>query len=183
MRTISCAHLIADASGAAASDQQMEIDGGGMAAVGAVSAGRADPLMALPALVNAHDHGRSVRTSSIGASGKPLESGIHHLAFSPSIDPYLAAVVALSRTALGGVGTVMMHYTRAQGFTDLPSEVAEVARAARDVGVRVGFAVSMKDRNPLVYGPPEPVLAALPADVRAEIAPRFTRLAMRPPAQ
>ena len=42
---------------------------------------------------------------------------------------------ALSRSALGGVGTVMMHYTRAQGFTDLPSEAKEVARAAADVGV------------------------------------------------
>src|SRR4030081_1764537 len=57
----------------------------------------------------------------------------------------------------------MTHYTRAQGFTDLPTEATEVARAARDVGVRVGFAVSMKDRNPLVYGPSEPVLAAPPA--------------------
>ena len=41
-----------------------------------------------------------------------------------------------------------------------PTEVAEVARAARDVGVRVGFAVAMRNRNPLVYGPSEPVLAS-----------------------
>ena len=34
---------------------------------------------------------------------------------------------------------VMVHYTRVQGLTDLPTEAAEVARAARDVGVRVGF--------------------------------------------
>ncbi len=67
----------------------------------------------------------------------------------------------------------MMHYTRAQGFTDLPTEVAEVARAARDVGVRTGFAVSMRDRNPLVYGASEPVLSALPAAARAEIEGRF----------
>ena len=182
MRTISCAHLIADASGAVASEREIAIDGERIAAVGPVSAGRADPLLALPALGKAHDHGRSVRTSSIGASGKPLESWIHYLALFPSIDPYLAAVVALSRTALGGVGTVMMHYTRAQGFTDLPTEVAEVARAARDVGVRVGFAVSMKDRNPLVYGPSEPLLAALPADVRAEISARFVKPPMTPRA-
>ena len=182
MRTISCAHLIADASGTVASEQRIEIDGDRIAAVGPLSAGRADPLMVLPALVNAHDHGRSVRTSSIGASGKPLESWIHYLALFPSIDPYLAAVVALSRTALGGVGTVMMHYTRAQGFTDLPTEVAEVARAARDLGVRVGFAVSMKDRNPLVYGPADPLLAALPADVQAEVTARFVKPPMTPRA-
>jgi cytosine/adenosine deaminase-related metal-dependent hydrolase len=73
-----------------------------------------------------------------------------------------------------------MHYTRTQGFTDLPQEVAEVARAARDVGVRVGFAVSMKDRNPLVYGSSEPVLAALPADARAEIERRLLRTPLTP---
>jgi cytosine/adenosine deaminase-related metal-dependent hydrolase len=127
------------------------------------------------ALVNAHDHGRSVRTSSIGADGKPLESWIHYSALFPAVDPYLAAVVALGRSALGGAGTVMMHYTRAQGLTDLPAEAAEVARAACDVGVRVGFAVSMRDRNPLVYGASEPVLAMLPAEARAEIERRYLR--------
>jgi cytosine/adenosine deaminase-related metal-dependent hydrolase len=77
----------------------------------------------------------------------------------------------------------MMHYTRTQGFTDLPTEAAEVARAARDIGVRVGFAVSMKDRNPLVYGGSEPVLAALPADARAEVERRFLRAPMSPKEQ
>ena len=144
------------------------------AASGAVS-----PLLVLPALVNAHDHGRAIRTSSIGAAGKPLEAWLHYLALFPSVDPYAAAVVALSRSALGGVGTVMMHYTRAQGFTDLPTEVKEVARAAKDVGVRVGFAVSMKDRNPLVYGPSEPILAALPENARIEIEKKFLR---KPPS-
>ena len=62
----------------------------------------------------------------------------------------------------------MVHYTRVQGLTDLPTEVAEVARAARDVGVRVGFAVAMRDRNPLVYGPSEPILAALVRTRRAK---------------
>lgn len=183
MRTISCAHLITDASGSVAPARQIAIDGDRIVAVGPVQAGSTDPVLAMPALVNAHDHGRAVRTSSIGAAGKPLESWINYLALFPSVDPYLAAVVALSRSALGGVGTVMMHYTRAQGFTDLPREVAEVARAARGVGVRVGFAVSMKDRNPLVYGPSEPVLAALPADVRGEIASRFLRQPLAPQAQ
>jgi cytosine/adenosine deaminase-related metal-dependent hydrolase len=183
MRRVSCAHLIPDASGAVAPAQQIAIDGDRIVAIDPAQAGSLDPVVAMPALVNAHDHGRAVRTSSIGAFGKPLESWIHHLALFPSVDPYLAAVVALSRSALGGVGTVMMHYTRTQGFTDLPREVAEVARAARDVGVRVGFAVSMKDRSPLVYGPSASVLAALPADVRGEIASRFLQPPLSPEAQ
>ena len=35
----------------------------------------------------------------------------------------------------------MVHYTRVQGLTDFPTEAREVAQAARDVGLRVGFAV------------------------------------------
>lgn len=129
--------------------------------------------MALPALVNAHDHARTVSSTSYGAGGKPLETWIYYLAFLPSIDPYLASAVSLSRSALGGVGTVMVHYTRVQGMTDLPTEVAEVARAARDVGVRVGFAVAMRNRNPLVYGPSEPILAALSPEAKEEVEKRY----------
>jgi len=55
-----------------------------------------------------------------------------------------------------------------------------VARAARDVGVRVGFAVSMKDHNPLVYGPSEPILAALAPETRVEIEQRFLLKAPSP---
>jgi cytosine/adenosine deaminase-related metal-dependent hydrolase len=179
MRTITCAHLMASPQRAATANQSIHIDG---ARVGAVepAQGQVEPILVLPALVNAHDHGRAVRSSSIGAGGKPLESWLHYLALFPSVDPYLAAVVALSRSALGGVGTVMMHYTRAQGFTDLPSEAKEVARAASDIGVRVGFAVSMKDRNPLVYGPSEPILASLPSTARNEIERKFLREPPKP---
>jgi cytosine/adenosine deaminase-related metal-dependent hydrolase len=157
MRTITCAHLIAAPDQPIAAARRLEIDGGRVKAVDG-AAGAVDPLLVMPALVNAHDHGRAVRSSSIGGGGKPLESWLHYLALFPSVDPYLAAAMSFANSALGGVGTVMTHYTRAQGFTDRATEVAEVARAARDVGVRVGFAVSMRDRNPLVYGPSESVL-------------------------
>jgi cytosine/adenosine deaminase-related metal-dependent hydrolase len=169
MRTINCAHLIEAADRPVASGRQIQIGDGRLHAITNIAAADTEPLFALPALVNAHDHGRPVRTSSFGAGGKPLETWLQYQALIPSVDPYLAGIVALSRSALGGVGVVMMHLTRPQGLTDLPSEAAALARAARDVGVRVGFAVSMRDRNPLVYGPSEPILAALPADARKAI--------------
>ena len=134
-------------------------------------------LLALPAPTNAHDHCRVTSTSAYGGAGKPLETWIAYLALLPSIDPYLAAAVSLSRSALGGAGAVMVHYTRIQGLTDLPTEAADVARAARDVGVRVGFAATMRNRNPLVYGPSEPILAALSSQARDEVQKRY----MRPP--
>ena len=109
---------------------------------------RARRLLALPAPTNAHDHCRVTSTSAYGGAGKPLETWIAYLALLPSIDPYLAAAVSLSRSALGGAGAVMVHYTRIQGLTDLPTEAADVARAARDVGVRVGFAVDHAQPQP-----------------------------------
>jgi cytosine/adenosine deaminase-related metal-dependent hydrolase len=177
-RTINCTHVVGTPQ-ALAGAQAIMIAGGAIASVTPIVAPATDRLLAMPALVNAHDHGRAVRTSSIGADAKPLESWLQYLALFPSVDPYLAVAMTFANSALGGAGTVMVHYTRAQGLTDLPTEVAEVARAARDVGVRAGFAVSMKDRNPLVYGGSEALLAGLPADARSEIEQRFMR---KPPS-
>src|ERR1700689_2050512 len=104
MRTITCAHLIASAERPAVANQAIAIDDGRVTAVGPAN-GSVTQLLVMPALVNAHDHGRAVRSSSIGAGGKPLEAWLHYLALFPSVDPYLAGVVALARGALGGVGT------------------------------------------------------------------------------
>ena len=176
-RTIDCAHIIGT-SASQMGAHAMAIANGKITSIAPASAAAA--LLAMPALVNAHDHGRSIRTSSIGADAKPLESWIHHLALFPAVDSYLAALVSFGNSALGGAGTVMVHYTRAQGLTALPLEAAEVARAARDVGIRAGFAVAMKDQNPLVYGPTEPILAALPKAARAEIERRLLRPPLTP---
>jgi cytosine/adenosine deaminase-related metal-dependent hydrolase len=45
----------------------------------------------------------------------------------------------------------MVHYTRVQGGMPYVDEAREVARAASDVGVRIGFAVAMHDRNGIAY--------------------------------
>ncbi len=169
MRSINCAYLVEAADRPVAAHRQIQIDGGHVRGVSNAETSDSPALFALPALVNAHDHGRAIRTSSFNASGKPLETWIQYQALIPSVDPYLAAVLALSRSALGGVGAVMMHLTKPQGLTDLPTEAAAIARAARDVGVRVGFAVSIRDRNPLIYGSSERILTALPAEARRQI--------------
>lgn len=182
MRSLPCRHALTTAS-SLAYDLDIRIVGDTIEGLSAGARGAGRELFALPALVNAHDHTRVVRSSSFGSFGKPLEIWLHYLALVPALDPYLASVFSLGRTALGGVGTVMVHYTRVQGLTDLPTEAGEVARAARDVGVRVGFAVALRDRNPLVYGPSEPVLASLPESVRRNVSDRMLRAPMPVDAQ
>ncbi len=130
-------------------------------------------LLAIPALVNAHDHARPLSPTSFGAAAKPLESWMMRLAVMPGIDPYLAAVAAFGRAACGGAGSVMAHYTRLHGPMPPVDEMREVARAARDVGVRVTLALFMRDRNPLVYGAPDDVLGALDAAGRAAVEAAF----------
>ncbi len=174
IRELHCAHVLAEPGAPAARAQTIRIDGARIASV-APAGGPVESLLALPPFANAHDHARTVRSSSYGAAGKPLETWLHYLALLPAADPYLTSAVSLSRSALGGAGIVMVHYTRVQGLTALPDEAKEVARAARDIGIRVGFAVAMRDRNPLVYGPSEPILDALPPEARAEISARFLR--------
>src|SRR5260221_10155456 len=135
MRELHCAHVLPAADAPAGGAHTIRIDGDRIAAINAAKP-PARRLLALPALTNAHDHARVTSTTAYGGAGKPLETWIPYLALLPSVDPYLAAAVSLSPSALGGAGALMVHYTRVQGLTEVPAEVAEVARAAGDAGVR-----------------------------------------------
>ena len=177
MRELTCAHLLAAADATVASAQTIRIDGERIAAVGpAAPAPRSSRCWRLPVLCNAHDHARDrcARARSAPPASR-WRSGCTTWRWCRRSIPISRPRSSLARSALGGAGVVMVHYTRTQGLTDLPTEAAEVARAARDVGVRVGFAVAMRDRNPLVYGPSEPILDALPSEAREEIRRRFIR--------
>lgn len=132
-----------------------------------------EDVIVLPALVNAHDHARPLRASSIGGFNKPLETWLHRLALFVPVDPHLAYTAAFGRAVLGGQGGAMVHCVRPMGLTDLVTEAREIARAASDIGLRIAFGVGMRDQNPLVYGEASPVLDDLPAPARAEIERRF----------
>ena len=125
--------------------------------------------LVVPALANAHDHGRPLSPTSFGGANKPLETWLLRLGIMPPVNPYLIAAAALGRAARGGCASVMVHCTRLQGPMAPPDEVRTIARAAGDVGVRVAFALFMRDQNPLVYAPSEEVLSRLPDDVRREV--------------
>jgi cytosine/adenosine deaminase-related metal-dependent hydrolase len=140
-------------------------------------------LLAMPALANAHDHARAVKPAALGALELPLELWLAAITGAPRVDPYVIAAVALGRSALGGAGTIMVHYTRPQGGVSLVDEAREVARAAKDIGVRIAFALSMRDRYAIAYGDDERTLQMLPAEHREVIRQRLAPPQPEPKAQ
>ncbi|MGX1321960.1 cytosine/adenosine deaminase-related metal-dependent hydrolase [Bradyrhizobium sp. USDA 377] len=135
----------------------------------------------IPAFVNAHDHARAT-ASSFGAVGMPLESWILRTALGTPVDPYLAAASALARSAKAGCAAMMVHYTRPSGTMPLVEEAKAIAKAASEVGIRIAFAMAVRDQNPIVYGDAEPVLAGLGRDDRKSIEDLFVRAPMSPKA-
>lgn len=140
---------------------------------GAVTSPQTNHLV-IPALINAHDHARPSMTS-FGASGMPLESWILRSAFGTPPDAYLAAAVSLARSARAGCGGAMIHYTRPSGKLPIVDEAIAIAKAATDVGIRLAFALAVRDQNPLVYGESDDVLSALPDQDRSAIQDLFVR--------
>ncbi len=140
---------------------------------GAVTSPQTNHLV-IPALVNAHDHARPSMTS-FGASGMPLESWILRSAFGTPPDAYLAAAVSLARSARAGCSGAMLHYTRPSGKLQIVDEAIAIGKAARDVGIRLAFALAVRDQNPLVYGDSGDVLSVLSDDDRRTIHDLFIR--------
>jgi len=138
------------------------------------------PLLVLPALTNAHDHARSLKSSTLGAYARPLESWLPMMALLPPIDPYLVAANSFVRALRGGVTALMVHYTRVQGGMPFEEEVLRVAKAAKDVGIQIGFAVSVRDQNGVAYAPDEQVKLAISPHIRDSIFSRFTATSINP---
>jgi len=168
-RTTRIGALLADpAETPGAHPAAIALTGSRIASVSALAAGELSDtergLAALPAPSDAHDHGRGLKTIAFGALDDTLEIWLSALGQEPATDPYLRAAVAFARLAEGGVAAAN-HCHNAQDPARVVEEAAAVARAARDVGIRIAFAVPILDRNPIVYGDSEPLLRDVsPAD-------------------
>lgn len=133
----------------------------------------------LPALVNAHDHARPT-ASSFGTLNMPLESWINRSVLGTPPDPYLAAARAMARSAKAGCCAMMIHYTKPSGQMDMVSEAREIGRAAQDVGIRLAFALSVRDQNPVVYGDASEIFARMPSESSATMEALFAQAVVRP---
>ena len=126
-----------------------------------------DGRIALPAMVNAHDHGYGVRPLALGGYDDALECWIASFVRLP-IDPRLEAAIAFGRMALAGIGSTV-HCHNSLAADCLAAEAAGVAIAAADVGIRVAFTCPIRDRNPWVYGEQQNLLPYLTGDDAAAV--------------
>ena len=157
----------------AGSPVDIAIEDGRIAAISPSAAGRAKTLSRCRRWSMRTTTAAPLSPTSFGGANKPLESWLLRLGAMPAVDPYLAALCAFGRAARGGAGSVMAHYTRFHGPMSPVDEARAIARAAGDIGVRVTFAVFMRDRNPLVYGDASTLLGALPSSSRAPVEAKF----------
>jgi cytosine/adenosine deaminase-related metal-dependent hydrolase len=128
--------------------------------------------LVIPALSNAHDHGRGLKTISYGAFDDAVEAWVPATYTIPPLDPYLVAAVAFARMARAGITSIVHCHLSGSGLLD---SAGAVCRAARDVGVRVAFVVPLRDRHRLGYGADAAILAHMaPADVEP-ISARWLR--------
>ena len=170
--------LAAPGREAALRDAVVEVEGGRIRSVRSedAAAGRRaeEDLLALPAMVNAHDHGYGLRPLALGGADDALECWIASLTGRPTIDPWLEAAVAFGRMARSGIGATV-HCHNSLAAERLADEAASVARAAADVGIRVAFSCPVLDRNAFAYGDQRALLPHLdPAD-RARLTESLAR--------
>ena len=145
----------------------LDIADGRIAAIRDTGGGHRGAGLALPAMVNAHDHGYGVRPPALGGADDSLECWI--ASFSRvTIDPRLEAAVAFGRMALAGIGATV-HCHNSLVADSLETEAAGVARAASEAGIRVAFTCPVRDRNPWVYGDQRALLPHLMPEDREAI--------------
>ena len=130
-------------------------------------------LLALPAMVNAHDHGYGIRPLDQGIADDALECWIACLQGRITVDPRLEAAVAFGRMALSGIGSTV-HFHNSLAAERLPEEAVSVAQAARDIGIRVAFVCPILDRNPWIYGDQQDLLPHLDPAHRDAFASALT---------
>ncbi|MFC1995892.1 amidohydrolase family protein [Chloroflexota bacterium] len=119
-----------------------------------------DQHMVLPGLVNAHQHTRGVSHLLRGASDDNLELWLIRLLEQKPVDPYLDNMYSIARLIESGVTTVMhSHFPTGPNYEE---GVMSALKAFKDGGLRVAFALGIRNQNNLVYENNQIFLNSLP---------------------
>ena len=108
-----------------------------------------DQHVVLPGLVNAHQHTRGVSHLLRDAQDDNLELWLIRLIKQKPVDPYLDNMYSIARLIESGVTTVMHHHFPASPRYE--EEVRSALKAFQDGGIRVAFALGIRNQNNLVY--------------------------------
>ena len=128
-----------------------------------------DQHVVLPGLINAHLHGQGVSYPLRGALDDNLEPWLISLMERKPVDPSLDNMYSIARLIESGVTTVMhSHYPNAYHYEHYEDEVTSVLKTYLEGGIRVAFALGMKNKNNLVYHNDEDFLASLPGSLAAK---------------
>jgi len=109
--------------------------------------------LALPGLVNAHQHGRGASTVALGVADAPLERWLVGLLALPPADPRADTVAFCRRAAAAGVTVAAhSHTTAATTGEGYEAELRAILAGYREGGVRGVVAADTRDRGVPVYG-------------------------------
>jgi cytosine/adenosine deaminase-related metal-dependent hydrolase len=124
-------------------------------------------LLALPGLVNAHQHGQPDAKPALAVQDAPLECWLVSLLAASATDPYLETRRLGSQLARSGVATTAhVHYRQAATADGYEAELRAILAAYRDSGVRAVVACDIRDRGQPVSGDVGAFLAGLPPALR-----------------
>jgi len=124
-----------------------------------------DQHMVLPGLINSHQHGRGVSYLLKGTPDDNLEPWLIKLMEQKTVDHYLDTMYCILRLIESGVTTVMhSHFPRSPYYEE---EVKSILKAYQDGGIRVAFALGIRNQNHLVYQDDQKFLESLPSSLAA----------------
>ncbi len=121
-----------------------------------------DDHVILPGFVNAHHH-VGLTPIQLGVPDDPLELWFVTRMAGRDVDPYLDTLYSAFEMLRSGVTTVQHIYGWARGdLGEVGRRIDRILQAYRDVGMRVSFALGLRDQNFFTYEPEAELLARLP---------------------
>ncbi len=129
--------------------------------------GSADHVI-LPGFVNAHHH-VGLTPIQLGVPDDPLELWFVTRMAQRDVDPYLDTLYSAFEMLRSGITTVQHIYGWPRGDLDAAAtRIGRILQAYADVGMRVSFALALRDQNFFTYEPEADLLARLPPALAAK---------------
>jgi cytosine/adenosine deaminase-related metal-dependent hydrolase len=129
-----------------------------------------DDHVVLPGFVNAHHH-IGLTPIQLGVRDAPLELWFVTRMAARDVDPYLDTLYSAFEMLRSGVTTVQHIFGWPRGsLIDTERRIRRIIDAYRDVGMRVSFALGVRDQNYFTYEPEPELLARLPRSLRVQTA-------------